>query len=271
MGNLNGLAFVNIELSSRCNKGDGTPGSGCWMCGRRKMEKEHPELCNWGDMPKEMVYAISKEVPKGIVVQFHNNGEPLLYSHLFFALLAFRQNIRSFNTNGKLLMERAEEIIGNLETLTISVIENDPERKDQIEKVTQFLGIKGDRPPSMVYRLLGKVDDKPWSRLSGIVARRVLHSPDGSFNYQKKPTIPEIGICLDLLTHLAIDRYGNVSLCVRFDPEGHLRLGNIKLKTLYSMWTGLKRKKYIEEHLKGNRSVLPGCSTCEYWGVPRGE
>ena len=261
---MNGLSFLHLELTSRCNKS-------CAMCGRRKMEKEHPELCDYGDMEREVLYAVYKEVPRGIVIQFHNNGEPLLYPHLGFTLEMFNKNIRCFNTNGKLLLEKAGEIIGNLETLTISVVQDDPEGDEQHETVTKFLSLKGDRPPNMVYRLLGKVDDKPWSRLPGIVARRILHSPDGSFNYQKNPTIPEIGICLDLLTHFAIDRYGNASVCVRFDPEGHLRLGNIKKRTLYSMWTGLKRKTYIEKHIEGKRHELPGCKSCEYWGVPRGE
>ena len=36
---MNGLSVLHLELSSRCNKGDGTLGSGCFMCGRRKMEK----------------------------------------------------------------------------------------------------------------------------------------------------------------------------------------------------------------------------------------
>lgn len=41
---LNGLGTINIELTSRCNKN-------CWMCGRRKVDREYPELAlNYGDM-----------------------------------------------------------------------------------------------------------------------------------------------------------------------------------------------------------------------------
>ena len=32
-----GLAVVNVELNNTCNKA-------CWICGRRKREKEHPEM-----------------------------------------------------------------------------------------------------------------------------------------------------------------------------------------------------------------------------------
>ena len=61
-----------------------------------------------------------------------------------------------------------------------------------------------------------------------LIATRTLHSPDGSFNYKKKVTIPEHGICLEILTHLAIDVDGNVSVCVRFDPLKKLVIGNVK-------------------------------------------
>ena len=262
---MNGLSFLNVELTSRCNKS-------CWCCGRRKLEREHPELCQWGDMDYELVKEIAKQVPKGIVVQLHNNGEPLLYRGLGRVLEDFKGNIRSFNTNGKLLLERADEIIGNLETLTVSVIQDDEEGDEQYEIVKRFLSKKGPRKPFMVYRLLGKVDHpERWASLPGVIARRVLHSPMGSYDYQKTPTIPEIGICLDLLTHLAINRFGHVSACVRFDPEGHLIIGDLNRDTLETIWNGKVRKHYIDCHLKGHRDWLKGCDRCEYFGIPRGE
>lgn len=242
------------------------------MCGRRKMEREYPELCNWGDMPKEMVYDISGQVPKGCVVQFHNNGDPLLFPWLAVALKFFSDCIRCFNTNGKLLLEKADEIINNMETLTISVIQDDIEGDEQFETVKRFLERKGDRKPKVVYRLLGRVHNRErWERLPGLIAARVLHSPDGSRDYEKKVTIPETGICQDLLTRLAIDRYGNISLCVRFDPQGDLRLGNVKEMSLVQAWHSEKRHFYINRHIEQRRNDLPGCDRCHYWGVPRGE
>lgn len=257
---------LHLELTSRCNKA-------CAMCGRRKMEREHPELCNWGDMEPDVVTALAYQVPHGTVVQFHNNGEPTLYPYLSWALGCFQPKcIRQFNTNGKLLVERAQEIIGNLEVLTISVIEADPEGDEQYELVKRFLSIKGELGPRLVYRLLGRVaEPERWKSLPGVVCTRVLHAPGGSYDYHRQVTIPEHGICMDLLTHLAVDRLGNISMCVRFDPEGKLRLGNIKQMSLMEAWNCEKRKAYVKEHVAGNRGDLPGCGQCDFYGVPIGQ
>lgn len=261
---MNGLGFVSIELTSVCNKKP----PGCPMCGRRKLERDHPELCNWGHIDFETLRRIRIQIPRGIVTQFHINGDPLCYPYLGQALKLFKGNIRSFNTNGNALLNRADEIIGNLETLVISIVEGDPKGEEQYDTVIRFLGIKGQESPRMVYRLLGKVSNtKRWSELTGVVANRVLHAPEGSYRYLNRPTIPEIGICLDLLTHLAIDRYGNMSMCVRFDPEGHLRLGNINKISMMEAWYGEKRQEYVRKHILGERKDLPGCMNCEYYGV----
>jgi radical SAM protein with 4Fe4S-binding SPASM domain len=215
-----------------------------------------------------MVRKIAFQVKQGTVVQFHNNGEPLLYPYLEDALSLFTHCIRQFNTNGILLMEKSNEIIGNLEVLTISVIEGDDA---QYETVCRFLDRKGTKKPNMVYRLLGDVEKADrWEALQGIVARRVLHAAGGSYSYEKKVTIPEDGICRDLLTHLAIDRYGNISVCVRFDPNGRLGIGNINEMSLAEAWKSDKRKKYIQNHINQRRDLCPGCDQCDFYGVPIG-
>ena len=189
----NGLTTVNIELTNRCNKD-------CWMCGRRKVDKEYPEIAlNYGDMDLALVKSIAKQLPDSIVVQFHSNGEPLLYPKFAQAVRLFAKQIKCVDTNAKLIVERADDIIDNLDTLTISVIENDPEADEQYERVKKFLKIKGERKPNMIYRCLGNVDRERWEKLNGIIATRILHNPMGSFKYEKKPTIPEIGICLEIL------------------------------------------------------------------------
>lgn len=260
----NGLSVVNVELTSFCNKN-------CWMCGRRKIDREYPEIAlKYGNMSFDLVKKIANQLPKGIVVQLHNNGEGLLYPQFGKAAKLFNRQIRCLDTNGKLLVEKAGEIIGNLETLTISVIENDPDSEEQYKLVKKFLKIKGDKKPNLIYRCLGKVDLEKWEKLPGVVATRILHHPLGSFKYEKKPTVPEIGICLDLLTHMVIDRFGKVSICVRFDPKRLGVIGDAKKTPLVDIWNGQKRKKWLKYHIEGKRGKVPLCSYCEFWGVPKG-
>jgi len=260
----NSLTTVNIELTSRCNKN-------CWMCGRRKIDREYPNIAmNYGDMDFELIKSIANQLPENIVVQFHNNGEPLLYPKFGDAVRLFRNQIKCVDTNGILLVEKADEIIENLDTITISVIEKDTEADAQYELVKQFLKIKGNRKPQMIYRCLGDVNKNRWKELNGIIVNRVLHNPLGSFKYSKNPTVPEIGICLEILNHMAINRFGEVSICVRFDPKRLGVLGDATVDSLLNIWNGDKRKECIQYHVQGKRNKISLCKSCEFWGVPTG-
>ena len=261
---MNGLSTVNIELTSRCNKN-------CWMCGRRKVERDYPELAlAYGGMDMQMVESIAGQLPDGIVVQFHNNGEPLLYPELGKALGLFPHQVRCLDTNGKLLMKQADDIIGNLDTISVSVFEDDPEADSQYAILKEFMQYKGHDKPLVVARCLGKVDTTPYAYLGCLIATRILHNPMGNFGYTSPPTIPEIGICLDALHHLSIDRNGNVSPCVRLDPKGAGVLGNCQHASLSNIWYGQSRRAFLAQHIDGSRDALPLCSTCHYWGVPTG-
>jgi len=276
----NGLGFVNIELSSRCNKN-------CWMCGRRKIDRDYKEIAaKYGDMKIALVQKIAEQLPPDIVVAFHWNGDGLIYPRLPLALSFFDKQIRVLDTNGKLLVEKFDQIVDNLDTIALSIIENDPEGDSQYEIITQFLELKGDRKPLVILRLLGDVSKtdylvpgqtfphkkQRWLNLAEkhkcIIATRTLHDPLGSFKYKKSPTVPEIGICLELLTHLAIDRFGDVSCCVRFDPERIAVIGNVNDTPLIDIWNGEKRRQILAKHKKGKRKDVLLCDKCEFWGVP---
>jgi hypothetical protein len=261
---LTGLSTLNVELTSRCQKA-------CSMCGRRKIDRDYPKIAqNHGDMDFDLVEKIASQVPPHVVVQFHNNGESLLYPKFREAIRLFERQVKCVNTNAILLVEKAEEVIDTLDTLTISVVEDDPLADEQYENVKTFLSIKGDRKPYMVYRCLGEVDSKRWEDLPGLLVTRILHSPMGSFDYAREPTRPEIGVCLDLLHHMAIDRFGKVSICVRFDPKRLGVIGDANTAPLAGIWNSKKRRAWVEYHLKGARADVPLCRTCEFWGVPRG-
>ncbi|KKL59380.1 hypothetical protein LCGC14_2215900, partial [marine sediment metagenome] len=260
---LTGLYAIHLELTSRCNKS-------CWMCGRRKIDKDYPEIkMNYGDMDIDLVYKIIYQIPKGIIIHFHSNGEPLLYNELFSVLSWSYKQIRHFDTNGKLLLERINDIIDNCECITISTFPNDSEADKQFEDVKKFLEIKGDRKPRVMVRFTGDVQNRErWDDLD--VINRILHAPMGSYNYEKRIVKPEIGICLEVLNHLAIDRFGNVSNCVRFDYKKELVIGNLNKQTLDEIWNSKERKEMVKKHINGERNTLPLCKECDYWGIPRG-
>lgn len=265
---LNGLLSVNIELSSICNKN-------CWMCGRRKIDKEYPELAvKYGFMDFQLLQKISKELPESIVIQFHNNGEPLLYPRLGEALSLFNKQIRCLDTNGKLLIEKKEEIVENLDSITISTFENDDEWEHQYETVLNFLEYKKNKKPFVVIRCLGNISEdrrKKYENLNCRIANRILHSPLGSFGYSKKTVVPETGICLEILSKMAINIEGEVSICVRFDPHRKGIIGSIKENTLTEIWNGSKRQSWLKHHISNKREQVPLCEKCEFWGIPRGD
>ncbi len=263
--NLHGLGNVNVELTSRCNKS-------CWMCGRRDIDNNYPELAlQYGDMDFELVKKIAEQLPPNIVVQLHNNGESLLYPYFGDAVRLFDRQITNVVSNGKLLVEKSDEIIGNLDTLAISIIENDPEADEQYEIIERFLKIKGDRKPFTLLRLNGDVNPDRYKKFGLKIATRTIHSSMGSFNYKRNPTIPEIGICLDFLHHLAINKDGKVSICVRFDPKGIGIIGDVNTMSIEEIWNSPKRLEWLEYHKEGRRDKIPLCSYCHFWGVPTGK
>jgi|SRR3989338_639528 len=263
--NLDGLVNINVELTSRCNKN-------CWMCGRRRVEKDYPALAlEYGDMDFSLLEKIATELPPNIVVQFHYNGESLLYPRFGEAVKLFKKQIKNVVTNGKLLVKKADEIIDNLDTMAISIIENDNEVDEQYQIIKEFLRIKGNRKPFTILRLNGDVNQEKYKEFGLIMATRILHSPLGSFNYIKSTTIPEIGICLDFLNHLAINHRGKVSICVRFDPKGVGVIGDVNDQSLSEIWNSPRRLAWLSYHKQGQRDQVPLCSYCHFWGVPTGK
>ena len=135
----NGLTTVNVELTNRCNKS-------CWMCGRRKIERDFPELAlKYADMDFSLIRLIAEQLPPGIVVQFHSNGEGMLYPRFGEAVRLFERQIKCITTNGLLLLEKADEVINNLDTVAVSIIQDEiPEIKKEAPK---------EKPKGLFYSL----------------------------------------------------------------------------------------------------------------------
>lgn len=209
---------------------------------------------------------------RGLVVQFHRDGDPLAYEQLEDALAMTFPHIRSIVTHGERLAERAEEIIGLCESVTVSVFRGDPAHDRQLASLTEFLRLKGDRLPRVSVKIVGDYDEadlRVYRELGVPILRRLLHTPGGNARYAHRlPIMPEHGLCLDLLHHPSIAWDGRVYLCNRLDTHDAGLIGHLQDASFESIWNGPRRADYLNKHLHGRRNEVPPCTTCQYYGVP---
>jgi len=241
------------------------------MCGHQN-PKVNTGL-EYGDIRFELLEKIAREIPPTIIVQFHRDGEPTVYSRLHGALELFRGHIRSIVTHGENLVHKADQIIGACETLTVSAFDPDPDGAEQIEVLRGFLHLKGDRKPNVNVKIVGSMAAERQALYDGLgvpVLRRSLHHPGGDYRYkQTTPPVPESGICLDFLSHPSVDWCGNVFQCNRLDSANFGLIGNLQEQTLEEIWNGEKRLAMLQHHINGRRDLANKlCRDCTYWGIP---
>lgn len=263
---LSGLSQINVELTSRCDRH-----TLCGFCGHQDAAINKNVK---GDIDFDLLAHIALQIPFNTVVQFHRDGEPTAYRRLWGALNLFRRYyITSIVTHGENLIKKADEIIGNCTSLTVSAFNGDPDMDLQVENVKSFLERKGDKPPMVNIKIVGFMSperERVYGSLGVPIIRRLMHVPDGNYRYVKRsPTIPEHGICLDFLSHPSIDWRGNLYVCNRLDTEEKGLLGNLNDSTLDALWNGEKRLAWLEAHKIGRRDLAaPLCRTCVFYGVP---
>ncbi len=261
---LSGLAQLNIELSSRCDKTHL-----CRMCGH-----QNPDVnpITYGDMEYELLETIRAQVEPGILVSLHRDGEPTAYPRLREALGLFSGFCVSVVSHGLNLARRAEEIIDRCTTLTVSVFRGDSDSGAQLQSLRTFLALKGSRAPQVQLKIVGDMSQDelaPYEALGCRIIRRLIHVPISNSKYaHRSPTIPESGICLDALHRPTIDWRGRMYLCNRLDPNEYLYLGDTRTQTLEAIWQGETRLSALKSHSLGRRDLAnPLCATCDYWGV----
>src|SRR3990167_264101 len=263
---LNGLSQINIELSAICDKRNLCP-----FCGHQD-DKINPN--KKGMMRFGLFTCIVDQLPVGIIVQMHRDGEPTAYDFLGEALYYLRSKfITSIVTHGENLIKKADEIIGNCTYLTVSAFNGDTNMDWQIENIKKFLELKGDRPPIVNIKIVGSMPpekEKLYAALDVPIIRRLLHVPDGNYKYARRnPTVPEHGICLDFLHHPSVDWRGILYVCNRLDSKDQGLLGDLNTSALDELWNSPKRMEWLEAHKKGRRDqASPLCMKCLYYGVP---
>ena len=260
---LAGLSQINIELSSRCDKS-----TLCFFCGHQD-RKTNPNL-KFGDMDFVLLQNIAGQVPLPIVISFHRDGDPLVYPRLGDALRLFRASPTSIVTHGEALNRRADEIIDNCTTVTVSVIPNDPDRDLQLESIAGFLAKKGARRPMVQLKCVGRVENlEPYEKLGVPITNRALHSKKGNWNYHKiEPIVPEIRVCLDFLGRPTVDWRGRLFICNRLDTLDDGLLGDLNESTLDALWNSPRRSEMLAAHLAGRRDQANAlCASCDFWGI----
>jgi len=261
---LNGLGQLNIELSSRCDRQ-----TVCGFCGHQD-RKTNPNL-KFGDMDFALLESIAAQIAPPVIVSFHRDGDPLVYPRLGEALQLFDRFPTSIVTHGEALNRRADEIIDNATTVTVSVIPNDPDRELQLASIAGFLAKKGAKRPQVQLKFVGPVENPaPYESLGVPIINRTLHSKKGNWNYHRiDPPVPEIRVCLDFLGRPTIDWRGRVFCCNRLDTRDDGLIGDLNLSTLDEIWNGPARAWMLAAHLSGRRDLAnPLCASCQYWGIP---
>lgn len=263
---LSGLAQINLELTSKCDKTHF-----CAFCGHQN-ETINPSL-TYGDMDYDLLQHIRSQLEPGVVIAFHRDGEPTAYPRLGEALRLFDGFTTSLVTHGLSLGRKADAIIGAVTTVTVSVFRGDPDAGHQLESLAAFIRQIGESViPQVQVKVVGDMSEaelQPYCDLGVRVIRRIIHEPDGNKKYaHRPPTIPEVGVCLDALHHPSIDWNGRVYLCNRLDPTGSTFLGSLLDARLDGIWNGERRMAWIEAHKVGRRDLAsPLCKDCTFWGI----
>lgn len=263
--NISGLSQLNVELTSRCSKE-----TKCFMCGHQSAEI-NPRL-QFGDMDFALIESIERQIDAGVIVSLHRDGDSVDYPRLGDALRVFKKHPVSLVTHGERLAEKADEIIDNCTTVTVSIIPNDPDKSMQYNSILDFLNKKGERRPQVQLKAVGNLnkDELFYFKQLGLpIIGRSLHNKRGNWTYQNEPPIPEIRVCLDFLGKPTIDWRGRLFICNRLDTSDAGLLGDLNVQTLDELWNGDKRKAMLQAHLKGRRQEANSlCATCNYWGIP---
>ena len=262
---LSGLAQLNIELCSRCDKTHLCP-----MCGH-----QNPDVnpITYGDMDFELLKKIRAQVEPGITISLHRDGEPTAYPRLREALVLFSDFTTSMVTHGLNLSRQKDDIIGRVTSCTISVFRGDPDAGLQLASIKDFLETKGNQAPQVQIKIVGDISPEelaPYEALNVPILRRLIHVPISNAKYaHRNPTRPEVGICLDALHRPTVDWRGRMYLCNRLDPHEHTAIGDLNTHTLDAIWNGPKRLNMIEAHKIGRRDLAnPLCGSCLHWGTP---
>jgi organic radical activating enzyme len=233
--------ILYIDVTNHCNKRC----SFCPMKDRYYSKKWPLGFMDFG-LYKELIDECVENVPEGMQIELHKDGEPLLHPQIgqFIEYAKERGCHVHFATNGILLGKKKEEIVGSgLDLLTVSAIDDIP-----VESIREFMDYKGDMDPVLQVKYFDKKPDVPADRF---IKRPVHNWTDDLKRVSRKP-------CSKLLDSAAVTWDGFYQICC----VDYKRESAVKLTTIGEMFN----KENLSMYEKQCAGVFePPCCHCNYW------
>ena len=275
---------IYIEITNACNLN-------CSFCPDYKRKRRFMS-------EEEFEHIISEVSQYTKYIFFHVMGEPLLHPLLpRFLDIADRYGLRvNITTNGVLLGERADELIGKsaLRQINVSLHSFDDNRQTMtkqqyMENIFKFIRdtrrfdtlvamrlwnlddtLENEKNGEMLrmiekeFSLDYRIDEAEFDA-RGLTIRKNIFVNQGKRFVWPSPDneyIGDRGFCYGLRTHLAVLADGSVVPCC-LDSDGLLTLGNIYEQTLKEIVES-ERATAIYNGFTDKRAVEPLCQKCGY-------
>jgi radical SAM protein with 4Fe4S-binding SPASM domain len=253
--------YLNLELTAKCNKK-------CSFC-PTQIDPLYKRMGHSGHISLSLIEDIVKELPLETQISFHKDGEVLLYPELEAALDLTINHFTHFCTNGILLDKYAHILIGKVDLITLSVLDEENTSNganQQVVATKKFLEkLNSQEHTPKKTRLNVKTFSQEmfekWTQIHDDVFMAEIHNWGGDYPVEQAKAL-EDPICPALYNKMAINFDGTVSPCC-LDYKHLSLVGDATKETVAEIWAGEKMmelRNLIEENRLNETSICEGCS-----------
>ncbi|MBF0155754.1 MAG: SPASM domain-containing protein [Magnetococcales bacterium] len=256
-----GPRLLNIELTARCQLR-------CAFC-PTQTDPLYKARNHSGDMPLALVRKILGELSYPVEISFHKDGEPLLYPYLADALRESSRFFTHFCTNGLLLARRAERILGWVDLVTLSVVEESPEQvaavRAFLDRLGSWAGSGGGKKTRLNIKTFSPAMEAYWRTIHP----DVFLTPEHNWGDWKKPwggasaEEERLRQCPQLVDKMAVNYDGSVSACC-LDFRHQALIGDVRHQTIAEIWNGEPLAKLRGLIAEGRSRETAICGQCQF-------
>ena len=261
-------AFVDIELTNHCNLN-------CKMCPRFLAERKQ------GFMFYDIFVKVVQECKKfNTPIRLIGWGEPLLHPNIIDAIKYVKQNQVPLHitTNGLLLKDRIIRTLidSKVDSIIISFQGTNAKQYREMRRVDRYNTIKNNI--QYLVRARGE-KEKPFVQVTTTTTNET-EKEKKQFIKEWLPLVDAVSVgktnmaffestktkqyvpCTEVNHQIQVDWDGNISPCCG-DYDNFLTIGNVKEKSINSIWNYSKKLKCIRELLKNkNHRMFTLCRNC---------